>query len=97
MSILDKELWRAWYIFLRLKYATAWTKLSDETQKKILKVIERGINYFIPSTFFGIAIAIATPLSYIESVFFIWPCLTFYEYYYWWTREGWKEQPFNET
>ena len=73
-----------------------WGKLKEVQQIKLLNFIEKTINYFLTSLLCSIPLFLFFGVVWWKSIISIFLLLPFFEHYYVWLREKWKDDILNQ-
>ena len=79
------------YIVLRKKFLAKWTRIPEESRDKFFSFLNISFNFLQNAMLISIPIRLIFPVSYWKSVICVLVILPFFEHYYVWLREEWKD------
>jgi len=79
------------YVLVKKKFLFYWTKISEENRKGFFITFHSSFNYLQNALLLSVLITLLTGFSYFKSVICVWVLLPFFEHYYIWLREKWKD------
>jgi len=79
------------YILVRKRFLKEWTKISEENRKSFFLSLFKFINILYTSLLLSVPITLLTTISLWKSVICFLLLLHFFEHYYVWVRENWKD------
>lgn len=86
----------SWYIAVRKRFLFRWTKIPEKSRKTFFSFLDVSFNYFQNALFIAVPITIIVNLfidfPYWKALICVWFSIPFFEHYYIWLREKWKDE-----
>lgn len=80
------------YVIIRKYILEKLTKIPEENRKKFISFSSVTLNFLVNAIILSIPVTLLLHFPYWKSVVCIWIIQPFFEHYYIWLRETWKDE-----